>query len=462
MSFTNNKYDEGSALLVPPAPALQRMTSMQRLKLKMREFRDDIKEDFVEELEELQSYPFSIWRTLVRFHKHTNVLEWSALAFLLAYAYGLLFGMYINGWSITTSTYFFAYTLATIGYDYSGDSSNLAYGLLALYVFVSVLACSLLLGLFVAAMTNLSDMQVKHSFLEEKRRKRRAAKGGHQIGTETKDHDIDSTPETSLEARSRIEVRVALEAIIASLFRFFLISAIGTIGLIYLDQDFTVVKAILFTMQTVATVGYGTTSLDTPVAKWFIVCFIPFGCGSWAACVVACSRLPLVILKRSELQEHIIALKGSLSNMQEQKNKITAHAAWALLRSHIHLNMHSFSNVKNAAGSAESTNPASIIPPKPSSTTVKNTSAGEFLQDLGHQKHRHHQEHSLNQQEFIIHWLLATNQVSLQDVLDARDFFHTLDATESGVLHLPTYMDDEDPDDCITDDDDDYALDSHP
>lgn len=310
-------------------------------------------------------YPVMLWATLVRFYRKTRVLECIVVAASVVYGYALVFGMYINGWSFTQSTYFFSYTVATIGYTYSGKMTPMVQALLSLYILTSVLVCSLLLGLFVAAITDASEASIESQLRQERQE--------HALPSQRL---LQRKHETRVEARARIELQVAYRTTWVTFLQMVAVSIVGIAAIIVLDRGISVCASVLLILETITTVGYGTTKLDTPIAAWFTIIFIIPGCLSWARFVAAVSRYPLALRRYHEVIEKIKALRCS------ERTGLSVSASKEMLEGHRRL--------------------ADLV--------KSNDQIPTSLSDL-------------KRPDFVIQWLLATHQASIHDVLDAHDIY---------------------------------------
>lgn len=318
---------------------------------------------------EMIEYPVFVWSTLLRFYRNTRVLEAAVACSALVFAYGLVFGMFVNGWSLTQSTYFFVYTISTVGYGYYGSYSPGALAMLTVYVFFSVLACSLLLGVFVAAISDASEASIEHQLREERLVRQDSLLGGR----------------LNIHTRARVEVDVAARTVWYALAQMLVVGVVGVGALYVLDVGMSIDKAVLFVVETMTTVGFGTNRVDMPLAKWFTTIFIVPGCLAWARFVAAVSRYPLALRRYKEVDA---VLSGFVKD-----NK--APATRSIFDSHIRL-----CEAIAADRDVDDTTPAK----------------------------------GLTKQDFVIHWLLITKNAHIQDVLDAREVFDQLDVGATGVL----------------------------
>ncbi|KAJ8598423.1 hypothetical protein CTAYLR_007651 [Chrysophaeum taylorii] len=334
-----------------------------------------------ESLRQHMEYPVFVWSTLVRFYRNTQVLELAMAASLIAYGFGLFFGMYINSWSFTQSTYFYSYTISTIGYTYDGATSAPALATLSVYVFCAVLAFSLLLGLFVAAVTDASEASIEFQLREERQETTLDRKRGTVEEALRPRRPLE---ETRVEARARVELSVAWQTVRNTFFQMLGMVILGVAAVIFFDKGITFNEAVLFVLESVTTVGYGTSSLNTSTAKWFAIIYILPGCLAWARFVAAVSRYPLALRHFKELHDTVGALKTS-------EGVLDAGAAHALR--HNHAIFRQFLSTNDNALDEKS-------PKTP---------------------------HSLRAEDFIIQWLLATKQVHLYDIIDAHQLFCDLE-----------------------------------
>lgn len=347
-----------------------------------------------------------IWGTLVRFYKKTRILEVTCAAMAGVYAYALFFGMYINQWSFTQSTYFFMYTIATIGYDYPGKMTVVAQWLLSVYVLTSVLVCGLLLGLFVAAITDASEASIEMQLRDE-----------HDAASLTggvNDRLLRGVRvETRVEARARIELEIAGRTIWTSGIQMFVVLLVGVGAVIFFDRGIAADSGVLFILETVTTVGYGTAKLDTTMAKWFAIVFIGPGCFAWARFVAAVSRYPLALRKYRELSDNIDRLKN------DENSGISMKAGRKLIQGHRHL--------KNlvAIESSRSGGPKKPHPDAEVAEKVSIVDDDSDVQDIRTALSK------LRREDFVIQWLLTTGQVTVQDVLDAHDLYGEFDSNIS-------------------------------
>lgn len=319
---------------------------------------------------EMIEYPVFVWSTLVRFYRNTRVLEATVVCSALVFLYGLAFGMFVNNWSLTQSTYFFAYTISTVGYGYYGNYSPGALAMLTIYVFTSVLASSLLLGVFVAAISDASEASIEHQLREERLVKQDALLGQRP----------------NVHTRARVAVDVAARTVWYAFGQMLVVGIVGVTALYVLDVGMSIDKAVLFIVETMTTVGFGTNRVDMPLAKWFTTIFIVPGCLSWARFVAAVSRYPLALRRYKEVE-------AVLSGFVDKDNP--APATRSIFDSHIRL--------------------------------CEAIAADRDLDDTTPTK-------GLTKQDFVIHWLLITKNAHIQDVLDAREVFDQLDVDAKGVL----------------------------
>lgn len=323
-----------------------------------------------DEVDRVMELPVLLWTTLLRFYRKTRVLECTMLASLVVYGYALVFGMYVNGWSFTQSTYFFFYTIATIGYSYPGKTSTTALALLSLYIMTSVLVCGLLLGLFVAAITDASEASVEARLREERKE---SVSTAHQR--------LLSNHETSVEARSRVELEIAWRTLGTTCLQLLAVLVVGVAAVIYFDRGIRLDSAVLFILETITTVGFGTTSLNTPLAKWFVTIFIVPGCLAWARFVASVSRYPLCLRKHRELSEIVAGLKAT------ERRGLSLLGSRELLDGYRRFTSELGDSIDDGG-----------MPPRTSAVT-----------DLA----------DLDKKDFVLQWLLATRQINIHDVLDA-------------------------------------------
>mmetsp|Transcript_8354 Transcript_8354/g.25934 ORF Transcript_8354/g.25934 Transcript_8354/m.25934 type:complete len:373 (-) Transcript_8354:228-1346(-) len=348
-----------------------------------------------EEVDRAMEYPVFLWTTLVRFSRKTLVLQWTFLAAAVVYGYALFFGMYVNGWSFTQSTYFFSYTIATIGYTYSGKTTTSAIAMLSVYILTSVFVCGLLLGLFIAAITDATEASVATQLREERQE--------HLSGDESRPLRRSPRRETRVEARARIELDVAVQTIWLTFYQMLAVTIIGVAAVIFFDRGIHLNSAVLFILETITTVGYGTVYLDTTMAKWFNIVYIVPGCLAWGRFVAAVSRYPLALRRYQELAENIDSLQA------EERRGLSAFGGRELLEGHRRLVRLSTGDDDAEAAAAAEDKPAGSDPA------------------------------SLRREDFVIQWLLATKQVHLHDVLDAHELYAEL-KHPSRPAHAPTPM----------------------
>ena len=184
----------------------------------------------------------------------------------VALCYTIWYGNFL-GLGLLNSLYFFAITVTTIGYsspDEASDGSSEDFYLI-LYMWLSVLCAGVALAVIIAAVHEAAENTYVRLLLQE-------ADGDGAALEKTLHHDVAAraTGESRIVRAARTKADFFRSRLGHQVFQIFVVFFIGTVAIMAME-DWSYVRACLWSTETMTSIGYGNDEASTSAGKVFTV-----------------------------------------------------------------------------------------------------------------------------------------------------------------------------------------------